>query len=348
MAEVAADGSSVITKHERTGGLVSVGTVTAQLLYEIGGPRYANPDVVARLDSIRLADEGPDRVRIDGVKGEPPPATTKVAATVLAGFRNSVTFVIPGLDVEAKATLAEDALWERTGGRDRFADVDVQLIRSDHEDPESHEASFAYLKVTVADPDPVRVGRAFSNAAIELALASYPGFLVTAPPGKESPLVIYWPALVPQVASEVTCGDATASVAPTPHTPGDAELPDAAVLPPPPDGPTVRLPLGRVVAGRSGDKGGDANLGLWVRSDDAFAWLVHELTPERLRALVPEARALEVTRHVLANLRAVNFVLHGYLGEGVSSSPKLDPQAKALAEYVRARIWDIPETLVAS
>ena len=187
IAEVEEDGSAIITKHPGTGGMVTVETVTAQLLYEVGGPRYLNPDVVARLDTVQLADAGPDRVRISGAVGEPPPATTKVAATVVAGYRNSVTFVIPGLDVEAKAAVALAALWRRVGPPDSFQSVDVRLVRTDQTDPPSPDASFATLKVTVTDDDPAMVGRRFSNAAVELALATYPGFLLTEPPGAESP-----------------------------------------------------------------------------------------------------------------------------------------------------------------
>ncbi|MCW1957228.1 MAG: DUF1446 domain-containing protein, partial [Mycobacterium sp.] len=105
LAEVYPDGSSVITKHPGTGGQVSVGTVTAQLLYEITGERYANPDATARFDSIRLSDDGPDRVLISGVRGEPPPPTLKVSLNSIGGYRNSAPFVLTGLDVDAKAAL---------------------------------------------------------------------------------------------------------------------------------------------------------------------------------------------------------------------------------------------------
>src|SRR5205814_512680 len=183
IAEMHADGSFVVTKHPGTGGLVSVGTVTAQLLYEIQGPRYLNPDATARFDSIRLEQAGPDRVRVSGVRGEPPPPTTKVCINYLGGYRNSMTFVLAGLDVEAKAETAEQTLWALLGGRERFAATDVQLVRSDRPDPRSNDEAFAYLRVTVKDPDAARVGRAFSNKAVEMALANYPGFFITSPPG---------------------------------------------------------------------------------------------------------------------------------------------------------------------
>src|SRR4029079_19768632 len=110
LAEIHPDGSSVITKHPGTGGAVTVDTVTAQLLYEITGARYANPDATLRVDTVELSDDGPDRVRITGVKGEPPPPTRKVSLNTIGGFRNEMTFVLTGLDIEAKADLVRRQL----------------------------------------------------------------------------------------------------------------------------------------------------------------------------------------------------------------------------------------------
>ncbi len=351
IAELAADGSSIITKHPGTGGLVSTETVTAQLLYEVGGPRYLNPDVVARLDTVQLEAAGADRVAVRGVRGEPPSSTTKVATTLLAGFANSVTFVLAGLDIETKAELAEEALWQRLGGKDQFDHVDVQLLRTDHADPPSHEAAFAYLKVTVADRKAAAVGRSFSNAAIELALANYPGFLVTSPPTKETPRLRFWPGVVTQPTTYVTVDGFTFAVEPTTPDANHGGTITPPVISPQPaaaKGAMVDVPLGRVVGSRSGDKGGDANLGVWARDDAAFSWLVAYLDVPKLRTLIPEAATLQVTRHVFPRIRSLNFELHGYLGEGVASSPRWDPQAKALGEYLRAKVVPVPEVLVAS
>ena len=347
IAEVAADGSSVITKHPGSGGLVSVGTVTAQLLYEIGAPAYPNPDVIARVDTLTLEPDGEDRVRISGTKGLAPPITTKVAATAHGGYRNSMTMIVAGMDIEAKAEMALDALWSGLGGVDQFASVDVQLLRTEHEDPPSHEAAFAYLKVTVVDPDADKVGRRFSNAVVELILAGYPGFTLTSPPGPGGPVLEYWPSLVPHPPARVNIGDREFSVAPPPSS---DELPvysDPTVAADDDPGPTIAVPIGRVVGARSGDKGGDANLGVWARSEEAYQWLAGFLTIECLQGLLPETAQLRVERYLLPNLRAINFLLTGYLGEGVSSSNRLDPQGKALCEYFRAKVVDVPEKLLA-
>jgi hypothetical protein len=350
IAEVAADGTSVITKHPDTGGLVSVGTVTAQLLYEIAGPAYLGPDVTAHFDTIALAPDGEHRVAVTGVRGSPPPATVKVALNDVGGYRNTMTLVLTGLDVEAKAARAEELLFAVLGGKERFAEVDVRLLRFDRPDAPTNEQATAHLRVTVKDPDPRKVGRAFSNATMELALGGYAGFHTTTPPTAESAFGVYRPAAVPRsaVTHTVVLPGGERRAVPDPPT-------AAAPLVREKHGhsdvfrsrPTVRAPLGRVAGARSGDKGGDANIGLWTRDDAAYAWLAGFLTADRVRELLgPEAATLHVEVHPLPNLRAVNVVVHGLLGDGVASSTRPDPQAKGLGEYLRSRVVDVPEDLL--
>ncbi|MGW2491598.1 acyclic terpene utilization AtuA family protein [Streptomyces sp. NPDC001606] len=348
LAEIHADGSSVITKHPGTGGLVDVGTVTAQLLYETGGGRYAGPDVTARLDTVRLAQDGPDRVRIEGVRGEAPPPTLKAGLNRLGGFRNEVVFVLTGLDIEAKARLVREQLGEALA-KAPPAEVRWELVRTDRADAGTEETASALLRLLVRDPDQQVVGRALSGAAVELALASYPGFHVLAPPGKGAPYGVFEDVAVPHgVVDHVAVLDDGRRI-PVPPPQDTLPLTDvpAPPLPDPlPPGPTRRAPLGLVAGARSGDKGGDANVGVWARTDDAWRWLAHELTAERFRQLIPESRELPVTRHVLPNLRALNFVVQGILGAGVAAQARFDPQAKALGEWLRSRHLDIPEALL--
>lgn len=351
IAEMRADGSFVITKHPGTGGLVSVGTVTAQLLYEIGGHEYPNPDVTARFDTIQLADDGPDRVLVHGIKGDPPPPTTKVCVNYFGGYKNTMTFVLCGLDIEEKARLVEETFWDLVGGRARFAEARVSLQRADHPDPARNDEAFAYLRITVKDPDAQKVGRAFSNKVVEMALASYPGFFMTSPPSSESQFGVYWPTLVPASAVDhrVVIGEETIPIPPTettapPARPPAAARAGAAAV----DGATRAAPLGLVCGARSGDKGGNANVGLWTRSDAAYRWLADYLTVERLRELMPEAAELGIDRFELPNLRALNFVVKGLLGDGVAASLRSDPQAKSLGEFLRAKTVPIPEALLAS
>jgi hypothetical protein len=359
----------VITKHEGTGGLVSAGTVTAQLLYEIAEPAYLNPDVVAHFDTISVRQQAPHRVRLSGTRGTPPPPALKVCVNFLGGYRNTMTLVLTGLDIEEKAAWATSELFAILGGRDQFADVDVRLLRFDHPDAPSNEQAVAHLRVTVKDRDPRRVGRRFSNATMELALGGYAGFHTTTPPSAESAYGVYWPATVPAsevahvavlpdgsrldippaavTAPHVTAPDVTAPDVTAPDvTAPDVTAPDVTAPVPTPGGPTVRAPLGRVCAARSGDKGGNANVGFWTRDAAGYRWLRGYLTVERLRALLPEARDLEIRRFELPNLHAVNFVITGLLGEGVASSTRPDPQAKGLGEYLRSRLVEVPAALL--
>jgi hypothetical protein len=347
LAEIHADGSSVITKHPGTGGLVSVDTVTAQLLYEVGGARYANPDVTARMDTIELSADGADRVKISGVAGEPPPPTLKVSLNSIGGFRNAMTFVLTGLDIEEKAELVrrqlEGALTVKP------AELDWTLARTDHADADTEEAASALLRCVVRDPDPANVGRQFSAAAVELALASYPGFTVTAPPGDGQVYGVFTPGYVdasrvPHIAvhadgtrAEIPCATDTLELTPADPPP----LPE-----PLPAGPVRRVPLGTVAAARSGDKGGSANVGVWVRTEEQWRWLANTLTVEMVKELLPETADLPVTRHLLPNLRALNFVIEEILGQGVAYQARFDPQAKGLGEWLRSRHVDIPERLL--
>ncbi len=347
LAEVFSDGSSVITKHQGTGGQVSIGTVTAQLLYEITGPRYANPDATARFDSIRLSDDGPDRVRISGVRGEPPPPSLKVSLNSIGGFRNAATFVLTGLDVDAKAALVRRQL--DAALTDPPAEVQWQLARTDRDNADTEQTASALLTCTVRDPSADKVGRRFSSAAVELALASYPGFHTTAPPSDAAVYGVFTAGFVPADEAHHVAVRADGGVVPIPPAAESLELSDAEppALPDPlPPGPTKRLPLGTVAGARSGDKGGGANIGVWVRTDAQWRWLAHTLTAEKVRELLPEAADLPITRHLLPGIRAVNFVIDGILGQGVAYQARFDPQAKGLGEWLRSRYIDIPEEIL--
>ncbi len=376
LAEVASDGSCVITKHDGTGGLVSAGTVTAQLLYEIGGPAYLNPDVTARFDTIAINDDGFDRVRISGVRGELPPDRLKVCINALGGFRNSVSLVLTGRDIEGKADLALRTVagitldQARGNASDPVAcanlsklgvrELDVQLLQTGRPNPLSLVDAQSFLRITIKDADPKKVGRRFTSAVIESALATYPGMFATAPPGEGSPFGIYWPTTIDPslVDVQVKIDDAE----PFAVSPGGAP-PPAIALPPvaSPDLPDYKtaaggavefVALGELVGARSGDKGGAANVGFWVPdvgdglADLRYAWFVSWLTEAQIRSLLPEAAALAVDVYPLPNLRAINVVIHGLLGRGVAESSRLDPQAKGLGEHLRARLVEVPTELI--
>jgi hypothetical protein len=356
LAEIAADGSCVVTKQDGTGGAVTVDTVTAQLVYEIQSTRYLNPDVVTDLASVRLAQEGPDRVAISGVTGEAPPERLKVCVNTLGGFRNSLELVLTGLDIDAKAD------WVRAQLEPSLTAATVSWTRTalPAGDSDTQEGASCLLRCTVLDPAAGPVGKAFTGPAVELALASYPGFTMTAPPGPPTPYGIYRPEYVDRsaVTHTVVHADGSREVVPDPTDFSSADVADGlrpSPYPAPTDSLTRRAPLGSFVHARSGDKGGDANLGLWVAHDDSVdadkhaarvTWLAKFMSPRKVRELIPEARDLDVEVYVLPHLGAVNVLIRGLLGEGVAASTRFDPQAKGLGEWVRSRIVHVQEGLL--
>jgi hypothetical protein len=231
------------------------------------------------------------------------------------------------------------------------------VIRTDKADATTNEEATAIWRITVKDPDAEKAGRAFANAVAQLALSSIPGFYtLEGAPSAGQAFGVYEPACVPaeDVPQEVVVlggearevssvaprdkGDATARVKP-------AEGPKAST--PSAGGSTRHMPLGAIVGARSGDKGGNANLGVFVRSDEAWAWLDGFLTTERLQALLPEVEKFQVDRHRFPALRSLNFVVHGILEEGVAAAARQDGQAKSLGEWLRSRVVAVPEVLVA-
>lgn len=352
LAELAADGSSTITKHDGTGGAVTVDTVTAQLVYEIQSTRYLNPDVTTHLDTVQLSQAGPDRVAISGVRGEAPPAQLKVCVNTLGGFRNTMELVLTGLDIDAKA----DWVRSQVDGALKAETVSWTRTALPAVDADTEEGASALLRVTVMDAEAGPVGKAFTGPLVELALGSYPGFTMTAPPGAPTPYGVYRAAYVDRsvVTHTVVHADGSREVVADPTAFGtvdDGHGRRPSPYPAPADTLTRRMPLGTFVHARSGDKGGDANLGLWVVNDgsasyvERVTWLTKLMTPRKVRELIPEAADLDVEVYVLPNLGAVNVVILGLLGEGVAASTRFDPQAKGLGEWVRSRSVQIQEGL---
>jgi hypothetical protein len=353
IAEIEADGSFVVTKHPGTGGQVSFGTVTAQLLYEIDRPAYLNPDVITHFDSVEVRDEGDDRVRLFGQRGSAPTDQLKVCINFQGGFRNTYACMLTGLDIEQKAAFATDAVFAAVGGRDSFEEVDVCLIRSDHEDALTNAEATARLVITVKDHDADKVGKRFAAGVNGIGLALYPGSYNDVVASQASEFAVMWPALIPAelITQRVfVSGEETAALRALPAAagPSTGHFTRAPVGPLRDwrDAPTSVAPLGRVMGARSGDKGGNANIGVWARSDQSYDWLRQFLSVEKVRELIPEAADLVIDRYELVNLRALNFVVRGLLGQGVAASTRPDAQAKSLGEYLRSRRVAIPSELL--
>lgn len=349
IAEIYENGSFVITKHPNTGGLVSVDTVKAQLMYEVRGPEYLTPDVTARFDTIHISQESADRVYVEGVKGTPPPETTKVCINNFGGYKNTMTVVLTGLDIDKKARIVEDTLFESLGGKDQFSIADVQLLHYEKENPCLNDDAFGFLRISLMDPDQKKVGKHFSSKVVELALANIPGFTLTAPPSDAVPAIIHWPAIVSNahIQQYVVIGGKTTTLECSSHAVKyDKPVTPAVAIPRVPTGDMVTVPLGRAFAARSGDKGGNANLGIWSKNPEGFSFLREYLTEKKLKELMPDIMDCEIERYEFPNLNALNFYIKGILGDGVAASLRSDPQAKTLGEYFRSKIDTIPESIL--
>ena len=350
IAEIFEDGSFTITKHPGTGGLVSVGTVTAQLLYEIGSPAYMNPDVISHFDTLKINQEAENRVHVSGCRGSSAPKTHKVCINLAGGFRNGTEILLTGLDIEEKAKLVTDSIFENVGGKEQFDKVDIQLHRTDKENPESNEQAQASLRISVMSQNPDFVGRLFSAKIVELGLANLPGWTGRGGSVPSGHYIEYWPALVDSkyITEKVHFEGDTVDVVPTSQMdleeiyyqkePYENKLPEIKN--------TKKINFGRLFGTRSGDKGGCANLGVWAKTPESYAFLYDFLTVDRLKELLPDVSQYEVERHELPNILSLNFYIHDILQDGVSSSTRLDGQAKSLGEYIRAKEIDAPDYLL--
>ena len=347
IAEIEANGDCMITKHPGTGGLVSVGTVTAQLLYETNAPAYLNPDVVAHFDSLSLEQVGPDRVAVRQCRGSSPPKQHKVCINIAGGYRNGVELLLTGLDIEEKAKVFSEVWFQSIGGREQFDAVHEQLIRTDQPNPEHNDAAQAVLRLIVESSDAKQVGRSINQKVTELGLGSFPGFMGRAPQVPLGPMVKHWPSLVDSryITEQVHFNGAVHEVLPTSQLteyPAVRAKVKRPVIAPLPTLPTAPQAFGRLFGTRSGDKGGCANLGVWAKTDESYCLLYHFLTVEKLQQLLPDMAQYPIDRYELPNVRALNFFIHGVLGDGVAASLRTDGQAKSLGEYLRAKVIELP------
>ena len=350
IAEIFEDGSFNITKHPNTGGLVSKGTVTAQLLYEISSPAYINPDVISHFDTLKIEEIAKDKVHISGCRGSSPPKDHKVCINLAGGFRNGMEIILTGIDIDEKAKVFTDALFNSVGGQDQFEEVSIQLHRTDKENPITNEEAMASLVISVKSSNPDLVGRLFSAKIIELALANIPGFFAQSGPKSSGPVIVYWPALIDSkhVKEKVHIDGKEIEVLPTtqldfeeiyyqrePFNIEEINMTDQ-----------LEIFFGDLFGTRSGDKGGCANLGVWAKNKNTYSFLYNFLTVERIKELMPDLNKYKIERFELPNIYSLNFYIHDILQDGVSSNNRKDSQAKSLGEYLRAKKILAPKEIV--
>ena len=329
--------------------MVSTGTVTAQLLYEISSPAYINPDVVAHFDTLKIEDVDKDRVFVSGCRGSSPPNKHKACINLAGGYRNGMDLILTGLDIEKKAQAFTDTLFNLVGGREQFDEVRTDLHRTDKENPNSNEEAMATLSLSVKSKDPDLVGRLFSAKIVELSLANYPGFFAQGGVKASGPVIVYWPALVQSkhIKEVVHLNDEVFEITPTSELGLDDiyyQKEPVDILPCPED-ELEKIAFGRIFGTRSGDKGGCANLGVWAKTDMAFSFLSSYLSVEKLKELLPDLSEFKIERYDLPNIKSLNFYIHGILEDGISSNNRKDGQAKSLGEYLRAKHIEVPKIL---
>jgi len=350
IAEIQKDGSFYITKHPGTGGLVSKGTVTAQLLYEISSPAYINPDVVAHFDTLKIKDIEKDRVYVSGCRGSSPPKDHKVCINLSSGFRNGMEIILTGLDIEEKAKIFTNTLFNSVGGKEQFDEVSIKLHRTDKNDAKTNEEAMASLAISVKSIDPDLVGRLFSAKIIELALSNIPGFFAQGGVKSSGPVIKYWPALINSkyIKEIVHIDGKNIEVTPT----SQLNLEDIYYQKEPIKIEKIDIKdekeiyFGEIFGTRSGDKGGCANLGVWAKNSQTFSFLYNFLTVDRLKDLLPDLREFKIERYELSNIKSLNFYIYDILQDGVSSNDRKDGQAKSLGEYLRAKKIKVPQSII--
>ena len=339
IVEVHEDGSFVVTKHEGSGGLVSVETVQEQLLYEMGDPhRYITPDVVADFSSVRLEADGKDRVRVWGIRGARPTEFLKVSVSYADGYKASGAVIVSGPEARAKCEAFSQILWNRCP---EYEDSLTEYVGADATwGPLSptHDASEIYLRFGARDHDRSKLD-VFSKMLPALILSGPPGVAVTGGRPRITDVVAYWPMLVPRDRCQASvavigAGDEVQETVDFtgPTGPGVCEgtATDIAEAPSP-SGETVTVPLRRLARGRSGDKGDTCNIGLIARDPSIYGWMRDTITAAWVKERFTGIAKGDVERFEVANLNALNFLLHEALGGGGTLALKIDAQGKTLS-----------------
>ncbi|RYX93417.1 MAG: DUF1446 domain-containing protein [Comamonadaceae bacterium] len=354
LGEISADGSFVVTKHARDGGSVTTDTITAQLVYEIQGPKYLNPDVTVDLSDVRCEQLAPDRVRVTGVRGEPPPETTKVAIFAPVGWQIVSWAFVTGRDIDRKLALLRAQLHGLMA--DGVDQLDITAFGTPAAQPETqYEATVPVRIAASASERDQLTEEQFFLKLNSLYLWSVPGYYTDS--GAERALkpqrrIEYWPALlhVSQLTHTVVLDDGRElAIAPHPKAVPAAKQPlhaEPETFAFDPRRPTQRAALGRVAHARSGDKGGNSNVGIWASNPKAWPWLRQALTTDAMRSLMPEAAGLDIVRHEFPHIYAVHFIVRGLLGRGGSTNLRADQVGKAVGEFLLARQLEIPVELL--
>lgn len=355
IVEIAGSGEVVVTKNKGSGGEVSVNTLTSQFLYEIQGPWYFNSDVTAVLDDVSFEYLSENRVALRGVKGALPPPTTKVGITAEPIYQAEMHWFMTGLDIPAKARMMEQLIRAQMGAHiDNFTHLSFQTIGHSAENPTTQNAATVDFRVIAQARRPEDLEPAkFVRPCIDPIMCAYPGATPHLDLRQAFPKEVfeYYVTLLPQSVIEhkvhLPSGETVDIAPPAESKVWPKQQPTRHVTTAPRDlssfGATVSAPLGTIVHARSGDKGSDCNVGFWVRYEDEYAWLRTLLSTAFMQQLLAdEYNGKSIERWEFPGLKAVHFLLKDHLDRGVSCTTSVDFLGKNCAEFLRARVVDVP------
>ncbi|KAF2494654.1 DUF1446-domain-containing protein [Lophium mytilinum] len=365
IAEIHANGDCVITKHPQQNGFVTEDTIRCQLLYEIQGEHYLNSCVKADLKNISIKEIGKDRVFVSGTKGLPPPPTTKLAVFYKGGYQCEMLMAATGTpeSIGRKFEIHEYQIRNRlrqTGQLDDFDILEFQRIGVPETNPKSQIRGTTQVRI-FAQSEKQMTLYGLLKAQMYNGMQHYSGahgsmdFRTALP--KE--FLTYYPGVIEQARlqegvhildKKATADNFSVKKFDSGHPSKTEPLAQRVSYEPtnPVDlssfGETISKPLGDIVLARSGDKGANVNIGLFVHTDEEYDWLRSLLTSAKMKELIGDDWTPDyyLERVEFPNIKAVHFVVYGPLGRGISSTPLLDGLGKGFADYIRAKYVDIP------
>ncbi|KAE8423742.1 hypothetical protein BDV36DRAFT_303149 [Aspergillus pseudocaelatus] len=371
ISEIEKDGTCIITKHPGTQGVVNTDTVKCQFLYELQGNVYLNSDVSAHIGDIAVEDVGKDRyllitplfilaltidrVRVSGVKGSPPPPTTKLAVFYPGGYEAELLLNATGYATTQKWDLLEKQIrhFLPEGTANDLETLEFQRVGVPDPNPSSQLKSTTYIRIFIA----ARTAQTVSTVAKalgQISLKHFSGFhassdMRTAFP---RPFIAYYPAIINQsdINEQVNILDGQSNTTsfgiprPIQYEPLQPRESYDPVSPTVYNGPTKEIRLGDIALARSGDKGANLNFGIFVSNPTYWEWLRSFMTISRMRHLLGDDwdDSFSIERVEFPHINAVHFVIYGILGRGVSSSSRLDGYGKGFADYIRDKVVSVP------
>lgn len=357
IAEIGSDGDIVITKAHGSGGLVSPATCKEQLLYEIQGKYYYNSDVTAVIDAAKFQSIEPDRVRLAGITGLPPPPTTKAGITAHGGWKVDLNWALVGLDLEEKKRMYEVQLRHSLGEKrlSKLSMLDLTIYGSVAANPRTQNSATVDLRLVLQAPEYASVSPEELTAPLfDFIMQTFPAATYTGKNVQPTRFQEYFPTLIPQPNTIVhfSTGHQALDISPPSRTLTEPLVqpshdPDS---PTPLDsfGPTSKIPLGRILYGRAGDKGSNCNVGFFPVHDSAWPWLRSFLTKQCfIDLLADDYRGQVIDRMEFPGICAVHFLLHDWLDRGVTANATYDTLGKFVAEYVRCKVVDVPDEIIA-